>query len=340
MTDEDPSFILGLVLDHNRETKQVTLNQTHAIDDLLASTNMADSYPASTPMKTITISAADSPQPGSSEWISMQKVPYRETIGSLIHISRHTRPDISLAVGICSRYTNNPGKAHWEAVKNILRYLKGTRHHTLNLCPSTLSHISTAIGSHVNSTEGPIKFFGYTDSDWAGDLDSAKSTSGYAFYLGGALISWQMKTQPITAPSSGYAELIAAYQATSEAIWTRNFLKHLAITDISDPTIIYCDNEGAIKNSKEHMVTPRNKSYSTKYHWVRDQYQQGEIQLEHISGQHNIADIFTKPLPASRFQSLRTQLGVLGANCVNAKARESKVKRQPSGLKHGEENSE
>ena len=104
-----------------------SLSQTQAIEELLAATNMTDAIPATTPMDTLTVSKDDCPVAGSEEWLHMQNVPYRQTIGSLSHICRHTHPEISYAVSVASRYLANPGQKHWNHVKRILRYLKATK---------------------------------------------------------------------------------------------------------------------------------------------------------------------------------------------------------------------
>jgi|GEM_PF-5095902 len=146
MTDEDPGFMLGVTVKYEQSAKSMQLCQQQVIEDLLVSTNMATSVSVSTPMESLTISEIDCPGIGSEEWHHMQKVPYRETIGSLTHICRHTRPDIAYALGVCSRFLHNPGKAHWEAVKRILRYLKGTSDFSLT------NYISTkSLGFKINS---------------------------------------------------------------------------------------------------------------------------------------------------------------------------------------------
>jgi hypothetical protein len=262
-------------------------------------------------MSSLTISNLDSPSSGSDEWTTMKSIPYRETIGSLTHIARLTRPDIAFAVGACSRYLQNPGISHWNAVKNILRYLKGSSSFTLMLNPENITAHSSTVSDKITSIQGQVKFLGFTDSDWAGDLDMSRSTSGYGFFIGSALVSWMSKAQPTVAPSSTYAETIAAYSAASGCIWSRNFLESFNFADFTKPTPIFCDNEQTISNSKHHMVTARNKSFHTRYQWTREQVTEGTLSLVSIPTKDNISDIFTKPLKKTLFQYFRTKLGVL-----------------------------
>ena len=101
----------------------------------------------------------------------MDKLPYAYACGSLMYAMIATRPDIAFAVGVASRYMSNPGKKHWEAVKGIMRYLKATK------------HMCICYGSQDQSVKG------YTDSNYARDLDKQRSTLGYVFMLvlGGAV---------------------------------------------------------------------------------------------------------------------------------------------------------
>ena len=95
-------------------------------------------------------------------------------MGSLLYLT-HTRPDISFAVGLVSRFSHDPHESHWQASKHILRYIRGT----------------TCYGIHYTSRDPHI--FGYTDSDWAGDVDDYKSTLGFDFYLGSSPNTWSCK---------------------------------------------------------------------------------------------------------------------------------------------------
>jgi hypothetical protein len=203
-----------------------------------------------------------------------------------------------------------PWNCPLEFSKEYLRYLKGTLNFGLVLSPNNISNLSSVISDKITSLEGMSKLYGLTDSDWGGDLDSFRSTSGYSFFIGSALVSWRSKAQPTIAPSSTYAETIASYHAASECIWSRNFLNAFNFADFTKPTPIFCDNEQAISNSKQHMVTARNKAFHTRYQWVREQTTEGNIALIQISTKDNISDIFTKPLKKSLFTYFRGKLGV------------------------------
>jgi hypothetical protein len=121
----------------------------------------------------------------------------------------YTRPDIAHAVGVVSRYMNNPCKEHWEAVKWILRYLKCTTTHTLCF--------------------GGLDTFlqGYVDLDMTGDKDNRTSTTGYVFTIGGTIVSWISKLEKVVALSTTEAEYVAATEASKEMIWLQRFMVEL-----------------------------------------------------------------------------------------------------------------
>ncbi|GJV49057.1 retrovirus-related pol polyprotein from transposon TNT 1-94 [Tanacetum coccineum] len=137
----------------------------------------------------------------------MAKDPYVSAVGSVMYTMVCTRPDIAHAVGVVSRFMSNPGREHWEAVKWLLRYLKGTSKATL--CFSRKE----------------VVLEGFSDSDYGGCLDSGKSTTGYVFTMGGTSVSWMSKIQKCVAMSTTEAEYMAIAEAGKELVW--NFLKEL-----------------------------------------------------------------------------------------------------------------
>ncbi|GJR70513.1 gag-pol polyprotein [Tanacetum coccineum] len=163
--------------------------------------------PISTPFPTdVKLSSKMSPS-NEKERMEMSRVPYASAVGSLMFAMICTRPDIAHAVGVVSRYMAEPGRGHWEAVKRILRYVKGTSDVALCFRDSDLI----------------VK--GYVDSDYAGDLDGSKSTTGYVFTLSGGTVSWVSKLQSVVAMSTTEAEYVAAAQASKEAVWLKMLLE-------------------------------------------------------------------------------------------------------------------
>ncbi|XP_070010731.1 secreted RxLR effector protein 161-like [Nicotiana tabacum] len=183
----------------------------------------------------------------------MKAVPYASTVESLMYVILCTRPDICFAVGIVSRFQSNPGREHWTAIRHIIKYLKRTRDYML------VYH------------SGDLAPIGYTDLDFQSDKDSRKYTSGYVFTSGGGAISWRSIKQSCVADSTIKAEYVVASEAAKEAVWLRNFLKELNVMpSVQAPIVIYCDNSGAVANSKEPRIHKRSKNIERKYHLIRD----------------------------------------------------------------------
>ena len=147
----------------------------------------------------IWLTSAQSPST-TEEIARMHNVPYHEAVGSLMYASLGTRPDITYAMQTISRFTKNPGAAHWEAVKQIFHYLKGT-------CELWLSYGGTT-----------KELTGYADAD--GNMaEDHHAISGYAFLLHGGAVSWTTKRQEIISLSTTESEYIAATYAAKEALW-------------------------------------------------------------------------------------------------------------------------
>ena len=136
---------------------------------------------------------------------------------------------------------------------------------------------------------------GYTDSDFAGSLDDRKIASGYIFHLGLGAISWASKKQPIVTISSTEAEYVAATTAACQAVWLRRVMKELQ-QEHEEPTPVYCDNNSTIALSKNHVFHQKNKHIDTRYHFIRELVNNGEIYLKFCKSKDQLVDIFTKPL--------------------------------------------
>ena len=159
---------------------------------------------------------------------------------------------------------------------------------------------------------------GYTDSDFAGNIDDRKSTSGYIFHIGLGAVSWASKKQPIVTISSAEAEYVAATSTACQVVWMRRVLLDLQHNH-EEPTPILCDNKSTIALSKNHVFHKRSKHIDTRYHFIRELVNNGEIYLEFCKSEDQLADIFTKALPKSNFEYLREKLGIIDVKFVNGK---------------------
>ncbi|KAJ9559214.1 hypothetical protein OSB04_013828 [Centaurea solstitialis] len=216
---------------------------------------------------------------------------FKQIVGSLMYITT-TRPDIQFVVNLISRFMAKPTEVHYLAAKRVLRYLKGT----------------TDFGIWYKSGgEGSLEVF--TDSDFAGDIDSRKSTSGYVFLWNNGAITWSSKKQDIVALSSTEAEYVAAAICACQVIWVRGVLEELGL-EINKSTVIKCDNTSTIKLSKNPVFHGRCKHIGVRFHFLRDLVKDEVVQLEHCGSSEQVADILTKPLNREVFLKLREKLGV------------------------------
>jgi hypothetical protein len=217
---------------------------------------------------------------------------YRSLVGSLRYLTC-TRPDISYSVGVVSRFMEEPKHAHWKAMKRILRYIKGT----------------VSLGLFY-SESSEFKLKGYSDSDWCGDVDDRKSTSGFVFYLGDTAFTWVSKKQPIVTLSTCEAEYVAASWCVCHAIWLRNLLCELGLPQ-SDATKIRVDNKSAIELAKNPVHHERSKHIDVRFHFIREHVKKGDVQMDHVATRDQAADIFTKALPTELFNHGKTLLGMM-----------------------------
>ena len=142
----------------------------------------------------------------------------------------------------------------------------------------------------------PISLFGWTDSDWAGDVDSRRSTTGYCFTLGLGAISWSSKKQPTIALSSMEPEYRAACSGTCEAIWLCHLLEDLGFPQKSH-SLVLCDNQSCLAIARNPVFHARTKHIEAQYHFVCEKVLDGTIALEYCNTSDNLADLFTKALP-------------------------------------------
>ena len=212
----------------------------------------------------------------------MSKIPYASTIGSIMYATLCTRPDVSYALSITSRYQSDPGESHWTAVKNILKYLRRSKDMFLV----------------YGGLEDDLVVNGYTDASFQSDKDDFLSQSGYVFCLNGVAVSWKSSKQSIVADLTTEAEYIAASDAAKEAVWIKKFITNLEVVpSITNPVDIYCDNNGAIAQEKEPRSHQRSKHILRRYHLIRENIERGDVKICRVPTDDNVVDPLTKPPP-------------------------------------------
>ena len=212
-------------------------------------------------------------------------------IGSFLYLTA-SRPDIMFATCACARYQSSPRESHMIAVKRIFRYLKGTP--------------SLGIWYPANHS---VKLVGFSDSDYAGCKMTRKSTSGGYQFLGGCLVSWQTKKQQSVAISTAEAEYTAAAMCTSQLLRLQNQLLDYGIKESKTPLML--DSTSAISIIQNPVQFSRTKHIEIRYHFIRDAYEKGKIDMKYVPSADQIADVFTKALDSAPFQNLVSRLGML-----------------------------
>ncbi|KAL4123438.1 hypothetical protein QTP88_015616 [Uroleucon formosanum] len=230
--------------------------------------------------------------PNLSGSLEAGEVPYRESVGSLLYLSQITRPDITFAVNLVSRYLEKPLTIHWNAVKRIFKYLKGTFNY----------------GLIYDSSLTP-KLRGYSDADYAGDTTTRRSTSGFIFMMGDGIVAWCSQRQKSVVLSTTEAEYIALSQLIQELTWLTLLINDLLETQ-GDTPVLYADNQSAIKLVKIPEYHKRTKHIDVRYHYIREKFSEGMFSLEYVPSKEQLADILTKSIPQPRFQELREMLGI------------------------------
>ena len=250
---------------------------------------------------------------------------YREVIGCLLWISMGTRPDITFAVNQCARYSSDPKPEHWTAVMRILRYLKGTTDYGLHFHRHSSQYYPdyerskrpsmndvkqpTAYASSYFPGTARVNLTGFSDADFANNIDDRRSITGYVFLLAGAPLSWNCQTQHTTALSTMESEYYAVCKAVQEALYLRMMFEETGLK-VDSPLIIREDNKACISFSKDPGEHKRTKHIDYRHFFVRDQVNDGEVSLTHVSSENQLADIFTKSFDAQRFIFLRDHLVV------------------------------
>ncbi|KAJ9567646.1 hypothetical protein OSB04_003612 [Centaurea solstitialis] len=284
MSDLGPlSFFLGIAA--SRSKSGLFLSQSAFAQEILARADMVSCNPCSTPADTKTKLAVDGePVPDPTL--------YRSLAGALQYLT-FTRPDIAYVVQQVCLFMHDPRLPHLNALKRILRYLKGTLSHGLHLKASAVDRLVA-----------------YSDADWAGCPNTRRSTLGFCVYLGDNLVSWSSKRQHVVSRSSAEAEYRGIANVVAETAWLRNLLLELCCP-LSRATVVFCDNVSAMylaSNPVQHQTT---KHVEIDLHFVRERVAIGHVRVLHVPSAYQYADIFTKGLPATLFLDFRNSLNIL-----------------------------
>lgn len=289
ITISDSSMFVGVQIARNRAEKSLVIHQSSYTKKIIEKFGMRDANSGSVPADPHAILSITE----TDESKETTNVPYREAVGSLVFLATVSRPDISYAVNVVSKYLGEHNQSHWRAVRRIFAYLVGT--------------VSTGIEYRDGGSMSEL--VGFSDADYAGDVDTRRSTTGFVFCLADGAVTWSSQRQKMVTLSTTEAEYVAACAAAKESVWLRKLL-----SDIGHPctkeTVLYVDNESAIQLVKNPVYHKRTKHIDVRFHYTRERVENKEIIVTRIDSENQRADIFTKALHRDRFLKLCASMNV------------------------------
>ena len=288
------SSLLGVSVERDRSKRCLMLSQRQFIEDVLDRFGLGSVDTVSTPLDPGSRLTKEQAPSTDEDRVFMQKQPYAALVGALMYCAVATRPDIAHSVGVLGRFSSNPGRAHWTALKHLCRYLQGTK--DLKLC-------------YAPDPERTELFSSYADADYGGDFDSRRSTSGMVVKMGTGAISWSSKLQPVVTLSTTEAEYISATSAGQEILWLRNLFAEIGFP-VSGASSLHLDNQSALAVTRNPEHHGRMKHLDIRHYWLRDVVNAGEIDVKYISTKQMPADIMTKSLPRATVEEMRSLLGL------------------------------
>lgn len=272
-----------------KSENQIFIHQTKYIEKLLYKFDMCHAKNNNIPVDPHTILEQSSTVPDKT-------IQYREAVGSLMHLAIVSRPDIMFGVSLVSRYLNCYDHTHWNVVKKIMKYLKETKNYGLQYTASQSNELQA-----------------YSDADYAKDICTRKSMTGYVFIKNGAAVTWATQRQQSVALSTTEAEFMAACSATKEAIWLKTLLRDIGAFS-QGSVCLNIDNQSAICLIKNVDYHKRCKHIDVKYNFIKEKFMEKQIDVNYVCTKEQYADLFTKALPRVRFQFLRNKIGVIKLN--------------------------
>lgn len=287
ITVGDASSFVGMQIERDRARKSIFVHQSSYARKILKRFGMVDAKSMSVPCNP---NSTLQPPPEEEE---IEDIPYREAVGSLMFLSIVSRSDISYAINLVSKFLNRHGKEHWRTVKRIISYVAGTIEY----------------GIEYKSGGSNLILQGYSDADFAGDVETRRSTTGYMFELAGGPVIWASQRQKLVTLSTTETEYVAASITSREAVWLRKLLSEIECP-CEKTTTIHVDNQSAIRLVKNPEFHKRTKHIDVRYHFVREKVHAGELSIEYLQTEEQRADIFTKALPRNRFCKLREDTGI------------------------------
>lgn len=295
---DDVSWFLSLRIIRDRANRRIWLSQEEYVDKITTSFNI--NYDSKEPPEVpLSSHIRLQPPPADEELDEERQRLYQSKVGSILYAAVMTRPDVSKAAAELSRFNHNPGIKHMTAADDCLRYLRHTRHYALQF-------------------EGSNNLFEcYSDAAFGDDLETRKSSQGYLMKLFGGPVLWKATRQDTVTTSSTEAELLALSSAAKEQYALRRLFEEIEL-DIEQAWGLICDNLQTLRLLTEETakLTTRLRHVDIHRHWLRQEVQQGRIEVKWVETTAMAADGLTKLLPKGRFPDFIKQLGLVDLNGI------------------------
>lgn len=276
---------VGIAVTRDRAARTLTITQATYVEEFLARHRMVNSKPKDTPMQVNECL----PRLNESALEKDDAEAYPSMIGASMYAMTATRPDIACAVSVLAQHNRAPGPLHFVALKRLFRYIRGTSSYRLVF----------------RGGEGyqPVA---YCDSDWAGDKTHRRSRTGFVIRMAGAAVDYSSQVQDSVTLSSAAAEYVAQSNVTMAVNWLIGLLGELGFMP-KLPVTVFSDNQSAISIATNEK---RTKHIDVRYHYTREKVSNGTIKLDYCPTEDNVADIFTKALPAAKHKKFALALGL------------------------------
>lgn len=267
--------------------KGIKIHQAAYIKKLLERFGMQDCKPVSTP--------GVSQLKLENDLNASSSVPYRELVGALMFLTSISRPDIAFEVSRAAQFMSAFGEQHWLAAKRILRYLRGTMH------------------EGISYTNDGLELQAFADAEYASNVESRKSTSGFVLTLAGGPITWASRAQKTVAQSTTEAEYVALAECVKDVLWAQQMLRDIETT-FEKPTKVHSDNQGAIKFVKNPIYHRRTKHIDVRHHFIRDEREKNNIEILFVPTDCQPADMLTKSLCYPSLKRCKDKLKIVEIN--------------------------
>jgi hypothetical protein len=315
ITEEDPGLVLSMNVRYNIEKGVLQFDQRQSIELLAKKFDVIDKTPRSLPISPDTkLTKLVTAEVSQKEYLSI--------IGSVLHISQVSRPDIAFAVGVLSRHSATPGEEHMKVALDLVNYLYNTRYLSIQYRRKQRGELQIfeKCSKHRSIEERlqasvPVEHANeadmYTDADYGGDNNTRRSTSGMIVMMNGGPISWSSRLQKLCALSTAEAEIYAVTDSVKEAIHIKLLCEECGIREPGRPITIWEDNNACIQMGHGLRGSKAAKHYEVRLRFLNEHVRDKTIEFARINTKDQLADGFTKALPAPAFKEFRSKVLVL-----------------------------